>query len=72
MILIITLLILAISIAKIINYSEIQFPQYWIHVLSHKAIFRAFFFDSLKTNFTTIVVIPFESKQFHNHYCKSV
>lgn len=72
MIVTITLFILALSIVPSIKYLDIQSPKYWIRMLSLKALFIASFFDFQKTNFTTIVVIPFASQQFDYHYCKSV
>jgi hypothetical protein len=72
MIVTITLFILALSIVASIKYLDIQFPKYWIRMLSLKALYISSFFDSQKTNFTTIVVIPFASQQFDDHYCKSV
>ena len=67
-----TLFILALSIVRSIKYLDIQFPKYWIRMLSLKALFTASFFDSQKTNFIAIYLIPIESELLKMHFYRAV
>jgi hypothetical protein len=68
----ITLLIPALLKVVVIKYSEIQNPKSWIILLSQKAKVTASYFDSHKTNFTEIDLIPIESKQLNTPFYQSV
>jgi hypothetical protein len=68
----IALLIPALLKVVVIKYSEIQNPKSWIILLSQKAKVKASYFDSHKTNFTEIDLIPIESKQLNTPFYQSV
>ena len=72
MIVTITLFILALSIVPSIKYLDIQFPKYWIRMLSLKALFIASFFDSQKTNVIAIYLIPIESELLNMSFYRAV